>query len=40
VALFKGDSVVVRSRRKVEALVGQGPGPTAAADPAGGEWHI
>jgi serine O-acetyltransferase len=40
VALFKGDSLVVRSRRKVEALVGHGPGHAAAADAAGGEWHI
>jgi serine O-acetyltransferase len=40
VALFKGDSVVVRSRRKVEALVGHKPGGTGGADAAGAEWHI
>jgi serine O-acetyltransferase len=35
VALFKGDSVVVRTRRKNETLVGQG-GPDVPA----GEWQI
>ncbi len=41
VAIFKGDSVVVRSRRKHETLVGQGsPSATSSADAAGSEWHI
>ena len=35
---FKGDSVVVRSRRKHETLVGQGP--ASGADSSAGEWHI
>jgi serine O-acetyltransferase len=36
VALFKGDSVVVRSRRKNETLVGHGSSPTIPE----GEWQI
>ena len=44
VAYFKGDSVVVRSRRKHESLVGQGTGDhsvgSARADTAASEWHI
>ncbi len=44
VAYFKGDSVVVRSRRKNESLVGQGAGhqsaSSAPADTAASEWHI
>jgi len=38
VAYFKGDSVVVRSRRKHETLVGHGK--TTGAETAAGEWHI
>lgn len=38
VAYFKGDSVVVRSRRKHETLVGQGK--AIGAETAAGEWHI
>ena len=38
VALFKGDSVVVRSRRKNESLVGHGTGPSP--DAPLGEWQI
>ena len=38
VAYFKGDSVVIRSRRKNEALVGHNP--ASAADSAASEWHI
>ena len=38
VAYFKGDSVVVRSRRKHETLVGQGK--SAGPDAAASEWHI
>jgi serine O-acetyltransferase len=38
VALFKGDSVVVRSRRKNESLVGHGTG--TGADVPVGEWDI
>lgn len=38
VAYFKGDSVVVRSRRKNEALVGTGA--QGANDSAGTEWQI
>ena len=38
VAYFKGDSVVVRSRRKHETLVGGGK--AASAESAAGEWHI
>ena len=41
VALFKGDSVVVRSRRKNESLVGHGTGATGnGADVPLGEWEI
>jgi serine O-acetyltransferase len=40
VALFKGDSVVVRSRRKVEALVGHEHARVASLDTSGSEWHI
>lgn len=42
VAYFKGDSVVVRSRRKHETLVGQGiaSGGAANIDAAASEWHI
>jgi serine O-acetyltransferase len=36
VALFKGDSVVVRSRRKHETMVGHGSSPTVPE----GEWQI
>jgi len=38
VALFKGDSVVVRTRRKNEALVGKGGAPSP--DVPLGEWQI
>ena len=41
VALFKGDSVLVRSRRKHETLVGQGGHSSApATDSTSSEWHI
>jgi serine O-acetyltransferase len=40
VALFKGDSVVVRSRRKNETLVGHGSGTGNGADTPLGEWEI
>jgi serine O-acetyltransferase len=42
VAYFKGDSVVVRSRRKHESLVGQGgaTGVATSADTTPSEWHI
>lgn len=38
VALFKGDSVVIRSRHKNETLVGHGP--ASLPDTASGEWQI
>jgi serine O-acetyltransferase len=38
VALFKGDSVVIRSRRKNEILVGHGV--TSLPDTSSGEWQI
>ena len=40
VAYFKGDSVVIRSRRKVESLVGQGSAAPTSADAAASEWYI
>ena len=39
VALFKGDSVVIRSRRKNEILVGHG-GASSAPETSSGEWQI
>ena len=40
VALFKGDSVIVRSRRKNDSLVGHGDGGTKDAESSSGEWDI
>ena len=41
VALFKGDSVVVRSRHKNETLVGHGAnGPSSVPETSSGEWQI
>ncbi len=40
VAIFKGDSVIIRSRRKNDTLVGNGAAAAAAPELPSGEWDI